>query len=81
MPLENKLIKAKANTDFSIQVCNSFDGEEDFGDFNEETFQKDEILEFDVLCVNRNDTLEVQFGDGSVCFNLPLIYLDIISAE
>lgn len=80
MDLENKFVKAKTNKTFSIEICTTFDEKKDSGNFEEQEFKENTTLEFDVLSVN-DETLEVQFGDGSVCFNLPLEYLHIISAE
>lgn len=64
-------MKIRFTKDSEIEVVEYYDEENDKAVTTKEIFKKDEVTEIDILNDERNDgTIDVQFGDGTVCFGL-----------
>lgn len=71
MTKEGRIIKfIKFIKDAELEVTESYDEEADFAETHTETFRAGESVEADVFD-DRGDSVNVQFGDGSVVYGLP----------
>jgi hypothetical protein len=59
-----------------LEIIESIDNEDNI-ESSPEMFYQDEIFEVDVIDQNE-DTISIQFGDGSCVYSIPKIILEII---
>lgn len=63
-------MKIKFKDETLLEIVESYDEENDHTETKDETFEAGEIHDVD-LCDDRGDTINIQFGDGSMCYGLP----------
>ena len=73
-------MKVKWLQDVSLNVTETFDEETDTADEYTVNFKQDEVTEFDIFD-DRGDTVNIQFGDGSVAYGVPKSLYEIIDIE
>ena len=66
--------------DVELIVTESYDEENDITHETTEAWKKGETVEFDIL-EDRKTTIDVQFGDGSVCYNICKGLFEVIEIE
>ena len=77
--LNGESLKVRWLQDVELEVVNSYDEETDTTDTEDQIFRKDEITEFDVFDVREDtQTINVQFGNGSVVYGLPVKLFTIV---
>lgn len=62
--------------DAEIEVVETYDEETDTAESSDEIFRKGEKVEVDIFG-RADDNINVQFGDGSCCFGLPLAIVEV----
>jgi len=62
-------MKAKWLQDVDLNVVESYDEKTDTTVESSEAFKKDEVVEFDIFD-DRGDSVNIQFGDGSVAYGV-----------
>lgn len=68
------------NKDAEIEIVTHYDEANDCPETENQTFRKGDREDVDVLNDERNDgTIDVQFGDGSVCYGLLKSCFEIIA--
>jgi prepilin-type processing-associated H-X9-DG protein len=73
-------MKIQFKNTVQLEVCESYDEEQDKGNFSLETFPPDEIHDVDLL-TDHGETINIQFGDGSVCFCIPKTIYTVIEPD
>ena len=63
-----------------LEITVSYDEEADKSEIETEIFQQGEECEVDILNL-RSDTVDVQFGDGSCCYVIPVSCVQIVQDE
>jgi hypothetical protein len=64
----------------NLTVVESYDAKHDKTEESSEVFEKDEVTEFDIFD-DRGETVNIQFGDGSVAYGVPKALYEVVEAD
>jgi ubiquinone/menaquinone biosynthesis C-methylase UbiE len=63
-----------------LEVVTNYDENNDVADTEQEVFKPNETMEVDVL-EDHGDTVDIQFGDGSVAFNVEKTWFEVVNGK